>query len=123
MNTSQAILVRFCGPTNCRGSRYIARCQAGRLVFEADHALNPDRNAYRAAVKLALRLGWWPPSEEERTQLNTRDRQSKAQGLSRAEEASLRLTEPPPHAFGTLPNGDYVLTFGQASDYASPPAK
>lgn len=119
MNTSQAILVRFCGPTNCRGSRYIARCAAGRLAVQQDDDIGPAENAYRAAIKLAMRLGWINPCPTCRHVPNGKPYVFYGTPHP-CTEAAVSAT---PHAFGTLPNGDYVLTFGQASDYASPPAK
>lgn len=54
----QAIQVKFAGPTNARGSRYIAKADAGTVTHHADHALNPSANAAEAAVKLAEKFGW-----------------------------------------------------------------
>jgi hypothetical protein len=54
----QAIQVRFCGPTNTQGSRYIARCEAARLVHPASYDRNPYDNATTAASKLLVKLGW-----------------------------------------------------------------
>jgi hypothetical protein len=55
---TQAIHVRFAGPTDFRGSRYIAKCQAGRKVWHSDHALNPSQNARKAAEALRDHLQW-----------------------------------------------------------------
>jgi hypothetical protein len=59
---SQSIIVRFHGPTDSRGSRYSARCEAGRLSVEADDALSDTKNRQVAFKALAHRLiwaGWW----------------------------------------------------------------
>lgn len=57
MNAYNAIRVKFAGPTDTRGARYIATNEAGqRAAVEYDYALGagPD-NAVRAAVKLRER--------------------------------------------------------------------
>lgn len=54
----QAILTRYHGPTNCRGPRVIARCDAGSITLEWNDALNIDENHSRAAAKLADKFGW-----------------------------------------------------------------
>lgn len=54
----QAIVTKYHGPTNHRGSRVSARCDAGRTTVEWDHALNPDANHTRAVVALVRKLGW-----------------------------------------------------------------
>ena len=54
----QAIHVRFYGPTNTRGSRYKATCQAGSVSVPSTHSLNPSDNAARAAAALCQKLGW-----------------------------------------------------------------
>lgn len=54
----QAITTRYHGPTNTRGSRVSARCQAGRVTLNWDDALNQDQNHDRAALALARKLGW-----------------------------------------------------------------
>jgi len=54
----QAIHVRFIGPTDTRGSRYKATAQAGSVTIHSDHALNPSDNAAKAALSLAVKLGW-----------------------------------------------------------------
>lgn len=55
----QAIHTRFISPTNTRGSRYKATCEAGTLTLSADHALDSDANHLRAAQALITKLGWW----------------------------------------------------------------
>jgi hypothetical protein len=54
----QAILTKFLGPTNHRGPRVVARCQAGRLTFTWDDALSADQNHDAVARGLAQKLGW-----------------------------------------------------------------
>lgn len=44
------IRVRFAGPTDHRGSRYIATLRGVRHVEHYDHALDSSRNAYNAAA-------------------------------------------------------------------------
>ena len=45
------VKVRFAGPTDTRGSRYIATCRGVRATHSYDHALSGSENAYRAACK------------------------------------------------------------------------
>ena len=45
------IKVRFAGPTNSRGSRYIATMRDVRVTHSYDHALSASENAFRAARK------------------------------------------------------------------------
>jgi hypothetical protein len=54
----QAIQTRYIGPTNYRGSRVVAWCEAGKLIHQWDHSLNVDQNHREAARKLADKLGW-----------------------------------------------------------------
>jgi hypothetical protein len=54
----QAILTKYLGPTNHRGSRIVAWCQAGRLTFAWDDALSVDQNHDAVARGLAQKLGW-----------------------------------------------------------------
>lgn len=54
----QAIVTKYHGPTNYKGSRISARAEAGRIIVHYDHALNPDENHKAAAQALADRLGW-----------------------------------------------------------------
>ena len=56
-----AITIKFLGPTNFRGSRYLAKSQAGNLTLSADYALNPSDNARAAGLALASKLGWDGP--------------------------------------------------------------
>lgn len=54
----QAIATRYLGPTNTRGSRVKAHCEAGSLTVGWDHALNPFQNHQAAALALAAKLKW-----------------------------------------------------------------
>ena len=54
----QAIHVKFLCPTNFKGSRYKATCQAGSVTVHSDHGLNPSQNAARAAIALCVKLDW-----------------------------------------------------------------
>ena len=54
----QAITTTFIGPTNYRGSRVKAKCEAGTLTVPWDHALNIEENHHAVAVALATKLGW-----------------------------------------------------------------
>ena len=54
----QAITTSYRGPTDSRGSRVIARCDAMRITVPWDHALDPQANHAAAALQLATRLGW-----------------------------------------------------------------
>lgn len=54
----QAIITKFHGPTNVRGSRVSATAEAGRVILDWDHALNPDDNHKSAAMALAAKFKW-----------------------------------------------------------------
>ncbi len=54
----QAILTRYHGPTNTRGSRITAKAEAGRTSVAYDHALNYDQNHRAAALALMAKVGW-----------------------------------------------------------------
>ena len=54
----QAIETRFLGPTDHRGSRIVAKCQAGKFTVGYDYALSSERNHEKAAMALASKLGW-----------------------------------------------------------------
>jgi hypothetical protein len=58
----RAIRTRFFGPTNTRGSRYVA--DAGddmRVSVQADDALNSEQNHATAAMALVRKMGWDAP--------------------------------------------------------------
>jgi hypothetical protein len=54
----QAIVTTFFGPTNTKGSRIKAQCNAKTMWFSWDHALGVGANHHRAAAALAVDLGW-----------------------------------------------------------------
>ncbi len=54
----QAIVTKYIGPTNMRGSRIKAQASAGSLTLEWDNGLNPDDNHLAAAKALATKMGW-----------------------------------------------------------------
>ena len=54
----QAIKTKFLGPTNYRGARVVAECDAKRIVIPWDHALDVEKNHVLAAKILAKKLGW-----------------------------------------------------------------
>lgn len=54
----QAITTRYLPPTNHRGSRVKAQCDAGSLVVPWDYSLNPDENHDAACAALVKHLGW-----------------------------------------------------------------
>lgn len=55
----QAISVKYLGPTNARGARMVARCDAGRITVAWDHSMSPSDNARTACLTLLRKLGWW----------------------------------------------------------------
>jgi hypothetical protein len=57
----QAIVTKFFGPTNHRGSRVKASCEARSITVEWDCALDSDGNHDAAAQALAESMGWVPP--------------------------------------------------------------
>ena len=54
----QAIVTKYLGPTNSRGARVKATCQAGSKTIPWDDALDVDANHDKAALALARQLGW-----------------------------------------------------------------
>jgi hypothetical protein len=54
----QAIRTRYHGPTNTRGSRISATCQAGRITVAYDHGLSESGNHRAAAMALREKLNW-----------------------------------------------------------------
>lgn len=56
----QTISTRFCGCTNIKGSRIIARTSNGahKVTLSYNHALNSEGNHMAAAQELMKRLGW-----------------------------------------------------------------
>ena len=54
----QAIITKYIGPTNTRGSRCKASAEAGSITVEWDDALNSEENHAAAARALVAKLGW-----------------------------------------------------------------
>jgi hypothetical protein len=54
----QAIVTKFIGPTNTRGSRIKATAAAGSVTVAYEHALNIEANHARAAEALANKFKW-----------------------------------------------------------------
>jgi hypothetical protein len=54
----QAILTKYHGPTNTRGSRISAQCDAKLIFVPYDHAHDVFTNHLKAAKALAELLGW-----------------------------------------------------------------
>ena len=54
----QAIETKYLGPTDHRGSRVRAKCQAGSVTLSWDHALDTVANHAAAARALIRKLGW-----------------------------------------------------------------
>ena len=54
----QAIKTSYVSPTNYRGARIIAKCDAKKITVPFDYGSSPDENHTRAANKLAQELGW-----------------------------------------------------------------
>lgn len=54
----QAIGTRYFGPSNVRGSRIKARCEAGSLTLSWDSALGVVENHAKVARALANKLDW-----------------------------------------------------------------
>jgi hypothetical protein len=79
----QAIITKYFGPTNTRGSRVKATAAAGSVSLPYDSALNSDENHRAVAEALCKKLGWVSSPNNLYTTL----------------------------AQGQLPNGDNVFTF------------
>lgn len=54
----QAIVTRYLGPTDTKGARVKAACEAGSLTVSWSYAIGTEENHDRAAHALAERLGW-----------------------------------------------------------------
>lgn len=54
----QAIATKYLGPTNHRGARIVATCQAGTLTAPWDDDYDVDGNHTATAYALALHMGW-----------------------------------------------------------------
>ena len=53
----QAIVVKYLGPTQARGSRFKASCLAGNVTLPIDNAMSLEANAALAAAALCNKLG------------------------------------------------------------------
>lgn len=53
----QAIVTKYIGPSNHRGSRVKAFCEAGEFTMPWDCELSPEQNHMKAMVFLCGRLG------------------------------------------------------------------
>ena len=56
----QAIKTSFVSPTNTRGARIIAKCDAKKITVSYNYTLNCDENHAAAANQLVQLLGWTP---------------------------------------------------------------
>ena len=54
----QAIKTKYIGPTNSKGSRVKATCDAGSITINWQDALNTERNHAAARDALCVKLGW-----------------------------------------------------------------
>jgi hypothetical protein len=54
----QAIVTRYFGPGNVRGSRVKATCQAGSITLEWADNLNSNENHLAAAKAMVNKMGW-----------------------------------------------------------------
>lgn len=55
----KAIRTRYVGPSNVRGSRYIATdSDNNRVILSADYSLNSDENHRAAAYALRDKMQW-----------------------------------------------------------------
>jgi hypothetical protein len=54
----QAIVTKFIGPSNTKGSRIKATAATGSLTIHIDHALSIEDNHARAAEALANKWSW-----------------------------------------------------------------
>ena len=67
----QAITTTYRGPTDFRGSRVIARCEAKRISVPWDHALGAPENHAAAALRRMDDRGW--SAHNDLTMGGTRD--------------------------------------------------
>jgi hypothetical protein len=54
----QAIMTKYLGPTNYRGSRVKASAQDGSIIVNWDYASSTEANHKKALQALLNRLGW-----------------------------------------------------------------
>lgn len=60
LHCRQAIVTKYHGPTDNRGSRVSATAEAGRVYLEWDYELNTEQNHQRAALALSRKFKWSP---------------------------------------------------------------
>ncbi len=56
--TWQAIVTKYIGPSNMRGSRIKAKAAAGSITIHYDDSLNSEKAHAKAAEALARKYGW-----------------------------------------------------------------
>ena len=54
----QAIICKYFGPTNVKGSRIKAQCDAGSITIDYPHELSGQAVYRKAAEALVAKLGW-----------------------------------------------------------------
>ena len=54
----QAIICKYFGPTNVKGSRIKAQCEAGSITIDYPHELSGQAVYRKAAEALVVKLGW-----------------------------------------------------------------
>jgi hypothetical protein len=54
----QAIRTRYINPTNTKGARIQAKCEARTVYLPYDHALNLEENHIAAREYLLILMGW-----------------------------------------------------------------
>lgn len=57
----QAIITTYFGPTNHKGARVKASCEAGSAIVSWSYDLNAEENHRAACKALAEKLGWPGP--------------------------------------------------------------
>lgn len=62
----QAIVTKYLGPTNFRGSRVRATASAGSVTVPWDSSKDAEDNHYAAALALALKFEWCTPYDLEK---------------------------------------------------------
>lgn len=63
LNIRQAIVTKYHGPTDTKGSRVSATAAAGKRWFDWDDALNPEENHCGAATRFASGFSWLAQGE------------------------------------------------------------
>lgn len=58
MITKQAIVTKYLGPTNTKGTRVKATCFGGSITISWDYSLESEYNHKHAALILAKKMGW-----------------------------------------------------------------